>query len=139
MSLPQLLEDVEPSERLRSLRQKRHRRLQRSARTTRFRALGWELTGRLTVNLALTLVGLSSLVRLIPYYQTQRQVLQDMEASVATIEQHTQTLRADFSRYFDPTQAGQVIQENGVRESAQHIPIVWVNPAATPSHPSPAE
>lgn len=137
MALPQPSFDVEPSERLLSLRQQRHHRRQRSARAAQCRALGWEMTGRLAVNLSLSLVALSALVRLIPYYQTQRQVLQEVEASVETAQVQNQHLRSDFTRYFDPAQTSQVMQENGVRNSERHIPIVWVDPLSTP--PSAAE
>ncbi len=127
MSLPQPTLDVEPSEKVLSLRRQRQQQYQRSLRSARFRATGWELTGRLTVNLMLTLVALAALAKLIPYYQTQRQVLQELEASIGTLQVHNQRLRSDFIRYFDPAQTSQVLQENGARESAQHIPIVWVD------------
>ena len=88
------------------------------------------MTGRVTVNLAISLVALSTLVRLIPYYQTQRQVLREVEDSVVTAKEQTERLRADFSRYFDPSQTSQITQETGVPESEQHIPIVLVDPLA---------
>ncbi len=126
MPLPQPSIDVEPSEKVLSLRRKRQQQYQRSLRSARFRALGWELTGRLTVNLVLTLVALAALAKLVPYHQTQRQVLHELEDSVATLQDHNRRLRKDFTRYFDPAQTSQVLQENGARESAQHVPIVWV-------------
>jgi hypothetical protein len=146
MSLPQPIFDIEPSERLRSLRQQRFEQRKRAVRTARFQALGWEITGRLTVNLVLTLVALSALVKLIPYYQTQRQVLREVETSVKAAEAQNQRLRADFTRYFDPAQTSQVLQENGARESDRHVPIVWVDQLpesskvesnASPSAPNP--
>ena len=95
------------------------------------------MTGRLTVNVAMSLVALATLVRLIPYYQTQRQVLHDMETSVETATRETKRLRADFSRYFDPTQTSQIIQESGARQSEQHIPIVLVDPLSPPAESTP--
>lgn len=127
MALPQPSLDVEPSEKVRSLRRKRQQQHQRALQTARLRAFGWELTGRLTVNLTITLVSLAALVKLVPYHHTQRQVLHELEASVETLQAHNQRLRSDFSRYFDPAQTSQVLQENGARESAQHVPIVWVD------------
>lgn len=134
MSVPQPMPDVEPSERLRSLRQQRHKRQQQLALSTRFRAFGWELTGRLTVNLVVTLVAFAALVRLIPYHQTQRQVLQELETSTEAMRAQNNRLRGDFSRYFDPSQTSQVLQENGARESTRRIPIVWVD--KMPSKPA---
>ena len=127
MSLPQPTLDVEPSERVRSLRKKRDQRQRRSIRSARFRAVGWEMTGRLAVNLGLSLVALSALVRLVPYHQTQLQVLHEVETSVESMRSQNQRLLEDFSRSFDPAQTSQVLQENGARESAQHVPIVWVD------------
>ncbi|MGF1457464.1 MAG: hypothetical protein ACFBSG_00400 [Leptolyngbyaceae cyanobacterium] len=137
MALPQPILDVEPSEKLQSLRCKRQQQNQRSHHSVQFRAFGWELTGKLTVNLLLTLVALAALVKLIPYYQTQRQVLQDLDLSIDTLQAHNQRLRGDFSRYFDPAQTSQVLQENGARESAQHVPIVWVDKLPTPPTDAP--
>ncbi|MEM9116839.1 MAG: hypothetical protein AAF827_18345 [Cyanobacteria bacterium P01_D01_bin.6] len=134
MSLPQSAFDVEPSEKVLSLRRQRQQQYQRSLRSARFRATGWELTGRLTVNVMLTLVALAALAKLIPYAQTQRQVLQELEASIGTLQIHNHRLRSDFIRYFDPAQASQVLQENEARESTQHIPIVWVD--QMPNRPS---
>lgn len=137
MPTPQPTLNVEPSERVRSLRHQRQQRHLRSARSARWRALGWEMTGRLTVNLALTLVAISALVRLVPYYQTQRQVLQEMESSLTTSQTQHKRLMADFSRYFDPAQTSQVLQENGARESKEHIPVVWVDTLTEPSDTNP--
>lgn len=134
MPLPPPALDVEPSEKVLSLRRQRQQQHQRSLRSARFRATGWELTGRLAVNLMLTLVALAALAKLIPYYQTQRQVLQELETSIGTLQIHNQGLLSDFVRYFDPAQTSQVLQENGARESAQHIPIVWVDQVPTQLH-----
>ena len=127
MPLPQPSFNVEPSERVRSLRKKRDQRQRRSIRSARFRAVGWEMTGRLAVNLGLSLVALSALVRLVPYHHTQLQVLHEVETSVESMRSQNQRLLEDFSRSFDPAQTSQVLQENGARESEQHIPIVWVD------------
>ncbi|NER82007.1 MAG: hypothetical protein F6K42_21090 [Leptolyngbya sp. SIO1D8] len=135
MSLPQPVSDVAPASQGRSLKRpapKYHKRVSKSAQ---LRALGWEITGRLTVNLAVSLVAIATLVRLFPYYQTQRQVLHEMEASVKTATEDTKRLRADFSRYFDPTQTSQMIQEIGARESEQHIPIVLIDPLSPQANP----
>ncbi|MGD1940051.1 MAG: hypothetical protein ACFB0G_01945 [Leptolyngbyaceae cyanobacterium] len=127
MPLPQPSFNVEPSERVRSLRKQREQRQRRSIRAARFRAVGWEMTGRLAVNLGLSLVALSALVRLVPYHHTQLQVLHEVETSVESLRSQNQRLLEDFSRSFDPAQPSQVLQENGARESEQHIPIVWVD------------
>ncbi|MEM1311593.1 MAG: hypothetical protein AAGF98_19190 [Cyanobacteria bacterium P01_H01_bin.153] len=142
MPLPRPHLDVEPSEKVLALRRKRRSQHQKALRSARFRAVGWELTGRLTVNLMLTLVALAALIKLVPYHQTQRQVLQELEASIATLSAHNSGLRSDFARYFDPAQTSQVLQENGPQDSPQRVPIVWVDQRANPSavtEPNPTE
>ncbi len=136
MSVPQSLLEVEPSERLRSLRKARHQRLHRSLQMAKFRSLGWEMTGRLTVNLVFSLISLSTLSRLIPYYQTQRQVLASMESSIVTAEEQTAQLRAEFSHYFDPSQMGRMVQELGGREPDLYIPVILVDKAKKPDPPT---
>ncbi|MEM0981530.1 MAG: hypothetical protein AAGH78_14800 [Cyanobacteria bacterium P01_H01_bin.58] len=106
---------------------------QRSPHQAQLRGLGYEMLGRLGVNLILSLVALSALARLLPYHWSQRQALHEAETLVTAAESHTQQLQAEFSRYFDPAQANRMMRENGVRESADHIPIVWVDPTVTQS------
>lgn len=102
-------------------------RRRRLTRQHRHRALAWEVTGRLAVNLGLSLVALSAVAKLVPYHQAQRQALRDLNASVEQAEIQTSRLKAEFSRYFDPAQTSHIIQEQGGRESEKHIPIVWVD------------
>lgn len=128
MVAPQPFFDAEPSKRLRSLRQKRQKQRQMMARSARYRALGWEMTGRLAVNLSIMLMALSALMRLIPYFQTQQHVLRETEEAVQRDQAQNKRLRSDFTRYFDPAQPSQAMQENGARKSGEHIPIVWVDP-----------
>ncbi|MEM6835929.1 MAG: hypothetical protein AAF609_03655 [Cyanobacteria bacterium P01_C01_bin.120] len=127
MPLPQSHLNVEPSEKVLALRHRRRSQHQKALRSARFRSLGWELTGRLTVNLTLTLVALAALVKLVPYYQTQRQVLHELDTSITTLSAHNRRLRIDFARYFDPARASQILQENGTQNSDHRIPIVWVD------------
>ncbi|MGF1524386.1 MAG: hypothetical protein ACFBSF_18860 [Leptolyngbyaceae cyanobacterium] len=135
MSLPQPAANPERPRRLRSPRRRKVKRQRALSREAQLRLLGWEMTGRLAVNLLISLIALSTLVRLIPYYQTQRQVLREVEGSVVIAKQQTERLRADFSRYFDPIQTHQITQETGVPESDQHIPIVLVDPLSTQATP----
>lgn len=120
-----LAEKRRPPKHLKNGKNKQRRQMSRAAR---LRAHSWEVAGRLAVNLMISSVALATLVRLIPYYQVQRQVLREVETAVAATEKETKLLRADFSRYFDPTQASQIIQESGARQSEQHIPVVLVDP-----------
>jgi hypothetical protein len=86
------------------------------------------MTTRLTVNLGISLVALAALARLIPYHQTQRQALQELDTAVAEAALTTQQLQADFSRYFDPAQASRMLQAETTRPDGDSIPIVLVDP-----------
>jgi hypothetical protein len=138
MSLPQPIEPI-PASPLRGARPPalgdrlpKVQRRQRRSPAQAHRALAWEVTLRMTVNASLSLVALAALVKLVPYYQSQQQALQSLETSVTAAADQTARMKAEFTRYFDPTQTGQLIQERGGRESAQHLPIVWVDPASMP-------
>lgn len=133
MPASQPLSKVAMTERSRSARQRSPKLRQRRHHQTPLRGIGCEMLGRLVVNVALSLVALSTLARLLPYYWSQRQALHEAEASVVEAEARTQQLQAEFSRNFDPAQANRMMSENGVRESADHIPIVWVDPATVES------
>ncbi|MEO1209040.1 MAG: hypothetical protein AAFX78_05805 [Cyanobacteria bacterium J06638_20] len=139
MPASQPLSKVATAKRSRPARRQSPKSRQRSPHQAQLRGLGYEMLGRLAVNVTLTLVALSALARLLPYYWSQRQALHEAETSVTTAESHTQQLQAEFSRYFDPAQANRMMSENGVRESADHIPIVWVDPAVTQSADTPAD
>lgn len=130
MFVPQVHGDSAPHNRVRPLRQPSSKYFRRSPRSAQVRALGWEMAGRLTVNMCVSLVAVATLFRLVPYYQNQRQLLNEVEASVDTAEQQTHRLRADFNRHFDSTQTQQMIQENSAYHSEQHVPIVLVDPLA---------
>ncbi|MEO1294722.1 MAG: hypothetical protein AAFW75_02795 [Cyanobacteria bacterium J06636_16] len=139
MSLPQPATNPDYPKRVRSPRRRKVKRPRLLSREAQLRLLGWEMTGRLGVNLMISLIALSTLVRLLPYYHTQRQVLREVEGSVVIAKQQTERLRADFSRYFDPIQTHQITQETGVPESDQHIPIVLVDSLAPQTTPSAEE
>jgi hypothetical protein len=95
------------------------------------------LTGRLAVNLTLTLISLSTLVRLIPYYQTQLEVLDQLETSLAIAQTHHQALMTEFTHYFDPTQMSHMIQDIGARQSEEFIPLILVDPLPQPANSEP--
>lgn len=111
-------------------RQSRHRA--RKPRPSRFRSLGWEVASKVVVNGLLSAIAIHTVIRLVPHYQTQRQALAEVEASVETAEQQLEFLRSDFSRYFDPSQPGQRIPNGLTRETEDPIPVVLVDPLSVP-------
>ncbi len=92
------------------------------------RALGWEMTLRLGINLSLSLVALAALVRLVPHYQAQRQALTEIESAVAIAAIKTDDLQADFGQYFDPVEASRLLQIQAGTQSGNSISVVLVNP-----------
>lgn len=132
MSLPQPAPDIASAPNKRPLSPVNRSRARRPFHTVRLESRSWEIAGRLTVNVALSAIALGALTRLAPYYSFQRQALQTVETSVETTEQQLRVLRSDFNRYFDPAQTNQIMQENFVGDPGQHVPVVWVDPLASP-------
>ena len=87
----------------------------------------FELSARLGVNCFLGLVAAVSLVRLVPYLQTQVQQLEIVRHELDQAEVTHARLRADFDRYFDPTQAGRVIQEQTGYRTKSERQVVWTD------------
>lgn len=135
MSLPQPLPEISPARLPQRQRRSRQQSPQRQAQR-QHRALAWEMTLRLSVNLGISLVALTALARLIPYHQAQRQTLQQVAVAVTEAETTTAQLQADFSRYFDPAQASRILQAEGSQLSGQSIPIVLVDPLNSPNTPT---
>jgi hypothetical protein len=99
------------------------------------RALGWEMTLRLGINLGLSLVALVALVRLVPHHQDQRQALVEIESAVAATTIKADALQAEFGRYFDPVEASRLLQVQSGTDSSQSISVVLVNPQDGTSPP----
>ncbi|MEL6249767.1 MAG: hypothetical protein AAFY78_09605 [Cyanobacteria bacterium J06648_16] len=91
-----------------------------------------EASVKLTVNLLLGVVAASTLARLVPYYRGQSAELSSLQQATHQLSQENQALWAEFSRNFAPEQASQVMQEQSGRQAATQMPVVWVDPLATP-------
>ncbi|HSM80676.1 MAG TPA: hypothetical protein VLS96_03265 [Nodosilinea sp.] len=86
-----------------------------------------ELSARLGINGFLALVAAVSLARLVPHLQTQVQQLEAAQQELAETQATTDQLRTDFDRYFDPAQAGRIIQEQTGYRSGSERPVVWTD------------
>jgi predicted HTH domain antitoxin len=105
-------------------RQKRHPK-QQTKRHTRSdcprgsgkadRALAIEIAIKLIANGVLSIAALAALVKLLPYQFLQQAKLQEIRLEVNETEAEVKTLRSNFNRYFDPTQAKKVMQEQSPR------------------------
>lgn len=87
----------------------------------------FEISARLGVNCFLVLVAAVSLGRLVPYLQAQAQQLEVVRRELDQAEVTHTRLRADFDRYFDPTQAGRVIQEQTGYRTKSERQVVWTD------------
>ncbi|MEA5450441.1 hypothetical protein VB780_17805 [Leptolyngbya sp. CCNP1308] len=87
----------------------------------------FELSARLGVNCFLALVAAVSLGRLVPHLQAQAQQLEVVRRELDQAEVTNTRLRADFDRYFDPTQAGRVIQEQTGYRTKSERQVVWTD------------
>lgn len=103
--------------------QRRPDRLRQLARHTRV----FELSARLGVNIFVISVAAVSLGRLVPYLQAQVQQLEATRAELARAEATNVRLRSDFDRYFDPAQAGRVIEEQTGYRSHSERQVVWTD------------
>lgn len=115
------LHPVEP--RRRSLpRPKKHLR-QRS-----YQVMALETTAKITVNLVIATAAVSALVQLLPYHWLQQDKLREIRTEIKLVEGRVNTLRAEFSRNFDPQQAKSIRQEQSYRFDPSQRQIVLINP-----------
>lgn len=85
----------------------------------------FELSARLAVNAILTVAALSALNQLVPYLQTQTERLDKVNQAVDAATATHAKRKAEFNRYFDPTQASRLIQEYSGYKAPQERQIVW--------------
>lgn len=86
-----------------------------------------EVAARLGVNGLLVLVSLSSLGQLVPYIYSQVHHLKDVKGAVNAAQASNLQLKLDFSRYFDPAQTGDLIEEQSGYKYINQRPVVWTN------------
>lgn len=89
-----------------------------------------EAGARVGLNGLLFLLGGASLGHLLPYIYHQAQSLASMQVAIDRAETSHLKLQADLNRYFDPSQAQQLIQEQSGYQNSSERPVVWIDPAA---------
>ncbi len=94
-------------------------------RANSHRALAAEATVKIIANLTISVVAISGLVQLLPYYQEQKQKLQEISQEVQRTEDRVQRLRFEFSYNFDPTQTQRIMQEQTELQDPQQLQIIW--------------
>jgi hypothetical protein len=122
---PSPLTPIAPAVRPQTTRRRRRRpnSWQQLGRHTRVMELG----ARLGANGFLALVAVASLGRLLPHLQSQVQQLDTVRQELAQAQVTNTRLRSDFDRYFDPAQAGRVIQEQTGYRARSERQVVWTD------------
>ena len=92
------------------------------------RAIIFESSVKLTVNLLLATVAATTIAKLVPYYQFQQSRLATLEESVQVAERKNAELRSQFDRNFDPTQTSRIMQEQSGLGYPNQKRIVWEMP-----------
>lgn len=123
---------IQPLRPLQPVKPRRHHR--RCRRPYRFMAL--QTTAKLTVNVLLSAAAVSALVKLLPYYQSQQQKLQEIQTEVNMTEGRVDSLRTAFSRYFDPQQAKSIMQDQSNRVDPGQRSVFLVNKAVAIEQPA---
>ena len=113
---------------------------QRKSRNRRhpYRSMAVQTTAKLAVNVLLSAAAVSALVKLLPYYQFQQEKLQEIQTEVKLTQGRVNGLRTDFSRYFDPQQAKNIMQEQSNRVNPGQRPVILLNQAVTKVEPDPS-
>jgi uncharacterized membrane protein (DUF106 family) len=86
-----------------------------------------QTTAKLTINVLLSAVAVSALVKLVPYYLSQQEKLQEIQTEIKLTEERVKSLRTDFNRYFDPQQAKSIMQEQSNRVDPGQRPVILTN------------
>lgn len=113
---------------------------QRKSRNCRrsHRSVALQTTAKLTVNVLISAAAVSALVKLLPYYSSQQEKLQEIRSEVNLTERRVSQLRTDFNRYFDPQQAKTIMQEQSNRVGPGQRPVILVDKVAKVEQPAPS-
>lgn len=84
-----------------------------------------ETTAKLLTNLVLSVCATSGLFKLWPHYQSIQEKLQTIDSEIQSTTERLGNEKANFSRYFDPSQAKTIMQEQSNQVDPNQIPIIW--------------
>lgn len=122
-----------------------HRRVSRVTRQAKprqrnsHRAIAWETTAKLTVNIVLSVAAVTALAQLLPYRSSQEVKLQELDAAVQSTHGRVQREQAKFSYYFDPYHARENMQELTDRIDPLRRRIIWKASVTTPTPVKPSD
>ncbi len=85
-----------------------------------------ETTAKLFTNVVLSIFITSALLKLWPHYQSTQEKLQVIESEIESTVEKLNQKKANFSRYFDPSQTKTIMQEQSNRVDNDQMPIIWL-------------
>ncbi|GGA33631.1 hypothetical protein [Okeania sp. KiyG1] len=85
-----------------------------------------ETTVKLFTNIVISVCVTSAFLKLWPHYQSIQEKLQVIESEIEATTERLDREKADFSRYFDPSQAKSIMQEQSNLVDRHQIPIIWL-------------
>lgn len=95
---------------------------------------------KLAVNMVLSVCATSALLQLWPHYRAVQEKLHEIQAEVNLTQARVNQSRSNFNRYFDPSLAKTVMQEQSNQADPQQRPVILqeaVVPEAEESTPQP--
>ncbi len=96
-----------------------------------YKAIAYETTAKLIVNVVLSTAAVAALVQLLPYRASQVGKIQELEAAVKSTHHRVQGVQTRFQNFFDPYQARENMQDLTDRVDPLRRRIIWKAPAAT--------
>ncbi|MEB3339879.1 hypothetical protein [Okeania sp.] len=96
------------------------------SKKNKFTHLGIETTAKLLTNILISAFVTSALLKLLPHYQSIQEKLQVIESEIEATTDRLNNQKEDFSRYFDPSQAKTIMQEQSNQVDSNQIPIIWL-------------
>ncbi|MEM1171898.1 MAG: hypothetical protein AAGJ08_23150 [Cyanobacteria bacterium P01_H01_bin.35] len=85
-----------------------------------------EITTKLLTNILISACVTSALLKLLPHYQSIQEKLQVIESEIEATTERLNNEKENFSRYFDPSQAQTIMQEQSNQVESNQIPIIWL-------------
>jgi hypothetical protein len=90
-------------------------RPKRNLREDSYKVLALETTAKIAVNILISTVAISALVKLLPFEWSQQEKLREIRTEVKLMEERVNKLQEEFSRNFDPSQTKAIMQEQAYR------------------------
>ena len=100
----------------------------RRQRSYPHKTLGAETGVKLAVNMVLSVCATSAVIQLWPHYRAVQEKLHEIQAEVNLTQARVNQSRANFNRYFDPSLAKTVMQEQSNRSDPQQRPVILQEP-----------